>query len=220
MKLSKETLSIFKNFSNINTNLTINPGNKLTTISAGKNIIAEAVITESFPCDFGIYDLNEFLGAMSLFNDPELEFEDRCVLIKEDRNNIRYYSAAPGILTPVPTIKQFPESDIDFTLSSHMISQIQRVASILKVTDFSIIGNYDIISVSVGDKANSTANSFNSEIGTTDKTFKINFKVENLRLIPDDYKVSIGAKKIARFQSNSKQLTYFVATELDSTFEF
>lgn len=220
MKISKETLSIFKNFSGINTNLTLKPGDKITTISSGKNIIAEAIVNETFPTDFGIYDLNEFLGALSLFSDPDLIFNDKFVTIKEGKNGIKYFSAATNVLTTVPTIKAFPDVDIEFSLTGSMLNQIQRVSSILKVNDFSVIGDGSIITVSVGDKTNPTGNNFSSEIGETDKTFRANFKVENIRLMPGDYVVSIGAKKISRFVSTSQQLTYFSALELDSSFEF
>lgn len=220
MKLSKDTLNIIKNFASINSNLTIKGGNKLTTVSPQKNILAEVVLEESFPIDFGIYDLNEFLGAMSLFESPDLEFNDKYVSIKENKNNVKYFAASPGVLTAVPTIKPFPDPDVEFNLSAQMLNQIQRVASILKVADFSVIGDGQNISVSVGDKSNPTGNSFNSEIGETDKNFKVNFKVENLKMLPGDYKVSIGGKKISRFQAHGVNLVYYCAIELDSTFDF
>ena len=92
MKLSKDTLTLFKNFSTINSNLSLKPGQGITTISAHRNIMAEAHIAESIPVEFGIYDLNEFLGAMSLFESPDLEFTDKYVTIKEGKNGIRYLS--------------------------------------------------------------------------------------------------------------------------------
>ena len=220
MNLNKDTLAVFKNFSNINSNLTINAGNKLTTISVHKNIIAEAVLSESFPADFGIYDLSEFLGAMSLFENPELDFSDKYVLIKEGRNSVKYFAADSNILTKIPTLKAFPAPDIEFDLTGQMLNQIQRVASILRVADFSIIGDGEVVMVSVGDKTNPTSNTFSSEIGTTDKTFKINFKVENLKMMPGDYHVAIGGKKLSRFQAANQQLVYYVALELDSSFDF
>lgn len=220
MKLTKDTLAIFKNFATVNTNLTLKPGSKLTTISSGKNIIAEVTVSESFPSEFGIYDLNEFLGAMSLFQDPELDFKEKYVTIKEGKHGVKYYGAAAGILTAVPTIKTFPTPDIEFDLTSGMLNQIQRVASILKVSDFSVVGDGSTVCVSVGDKSNPTGNSFNSEIGVTDKSFKVNFKVENLKMMPGDYRVAIGGKKISRFQATGAQLVYYVAIELDSTFDF
>lgn len=220
MKLSKDTLSVFKNFANINSNLSIKAGSKLTTISSGKNIIAEAVVAEEFPSDFGIYDLSEFLGALSLFESPDLEFSDKYVTIKEGKNGVKYFAADQSVLTTVPNIKQFPTADIEFDLPGQMLVQLQRVSSILRVSDFSLIGDGEKITVTVGDKSNPTGNTFDSEIGTTDKTFKVNFKVENLKMMPGDYRVSIGGKKISRFKAVNTDLVYYVAIELDSTFDF
>lgn len=220
MKLSKDTLALFKNFASINSNLTIKAGNKLTTISSGKNIMAETVVSEQFPIDFGIYDLNEFLGAMSLFETPELEFSDKYVTVKEGKNSVRYFAANQSVLTAVPNVKQFPAADIEFDLSSQMLTQVQRVASILKVSDISFVGDGETVTVNVGDKSNPTGSSFDSEIGVTDKTFKVKFKVENLKMMTGDYRVSIGGKKISRFQATNQQLMYYVAIELDSSFDF
>ena len=61
MKLSKETLSVLKNFATINGNILIKTGNRLSTISAQKNVMASTTVSENFDSDFGIYDLNEFL---------------------------------------------------------------------------------------------------------------------------------------------------------------
>ena len=220
MQLSKETVALFKNFSNINSSLPIKAGSKVSTISTGKNIIAEAIVSENFPIDFGIYDLSEFLGALSLFDTPELEFSDKFVTIKEGKNGVKYFAADPSVITAVPTVKQFPAIDIEFDITSQMLTQIQRVASILGVPDFSVVGDGKSMVISVGDKSNPTGNSFESEIGDNDKSFRVNFKVENLKMMAGDYRVAIGGKKISRFVAHGQQLTYFVALELDSTFNW
>ncbi len=72
--ISKATLGILKNFSSINSNLLVRPGNKISTITPGKNMMAEATVEETFDVEFGIWDLNKFLGVLSLFSDPVLEF--------------------------------------------------------------------------------------------------------------------------------------------------
>ena len=76
------------------------------------------------------------------------------------------------------------------------------------------------MSVVVGDKKNATGNSYSATVGSTDKSFKVNLKVENLKMLPGDYNVSISSKKISRFQSPSTDLVYYVAVEADSTFDF
>jgi len=219
MKLSKETVALFKNFAGINSNLLLKSGNKLATISAQKNVMADATVTETFP-DFGIYDLNEFLGAMSLFDDPELDFQNKYVSIKQGSMNIKFFAADATVLTAPQKAITFPEAEINFNVSAAMLSMIQKTASVLRAADVSIIGDGSAITVVVADKKNATGNSFSEPVGTTDKTFKVNLKVENLKMLPGDYEVSISSKKISRFKSPSSDLVYYVAVEADSTFDF
>ena len=76
MKLSNETIGVLKNFGSINQNLVIKEGNIMTTMSAMKNIVAKADVTETFPREVAIYDLNEFLSSLSLFAEPVLDFQE------------------------------------------------------------------------------------------------------------------------------------------------
>jgi ribosomal protein L28 len=218
MKLSKETVSLFKNFAGINSNLLLKSGNKLATISAQKNVMSDATVSETFP-DFGIYDLNEFLGAMSLFDDPELDFSDKYVTIKQGNSSIKYFAAEPSVLTAPQKSITFPAHEVEFNMSAAMLNMIHRTASVLRATDLSIVGDGSTITAVVGDKKNATGNSFSEPVGSTDKKFKVNLKVENLKMLPGDYTVSISSKKISRFKGTG-DLVYYVAVEADSTFEF
>jgi len=219
MKLSKETTALIKNFAGINSNLLLKSGNKLATISAQKNVMADATVGETFP-DFAIYDLNEFLGAMSLFDDPELDFQEKYVSIKQGGMNIKFFAADPSVLVAPQKAITFPDAEINFNLSSANLNMIHKTASVLRAADVSIVGDGSKITAVVGDKKNATGNSFSETIGETDKSFKVNLKVENLKMLPGDYSVSISSKKISRFKSPSSDLVYYVAVEADSTFDF
>ena len=89
MKLSKETLAIIKNYASINSNLLIKPGNKLSTIAVGSTILSTSTVTDNFDKEFPIYDVNEFLSALSLFEDPDLEFSDKYVTISQGKGSIK-----------------------------------------------------------------------------------------------------------------------------------
>ena len=219
MKLSKETVALFKNFAGINSNLLLKSGSKLATISGQKNVMADVTVTETFP-DFGIYDLNEFLGAMSLFDDPDLDFQDKYVSIRQGSSNIKFYAADASVLTAPQKAITFPDAEINFNMSAAMLNMISKTASVLRASDVSIVGDGSTITVVVGDKKNATGNSFSESVGTTDKTFKVNLKVENLKMLPGDYAVSISSKKISRFKSVAGDLVYYVAVEADSSFDF
>jgi ribosomal protein L28 len=196
----------------------IKSGAKVATISAQKNVMADTTVAESFPVDFGIYDLNEFLGAMSVFEDPDLEFTEKFVTIKQNGRAIKYFGAAPDVLVAPTKSITFPDAEINFELTAEQLDMVRRAAGVLRSDDLSIIGDGSIITAVVGDKKNATGNSFSEQVGTTDKSFKVNLKVENLKMLPGNYSVSISSKKISRFKS-AGNLVYYVAVEADSTFE-
>ncbi len=220
MKLSKETVGVLKNFAGINSNLLIKEGSKLSTISAQKNVMASVSVPEVFDSEFAIYDLNEFLGALSLFEDPDLEFSEKSVRIKQGGNSIRYYAADAGTLT-VPPAKQIqlPSEDVTFNLDASTLAMIQRTASVLHSADVSVVGDGSKMKIVVADKKNAAANAYEVALAETDKNFKVNLKVDNLKMIPGNYSVTISNKKISRFQATGSDLIYFVAVEADSTFE-
>ena len=93
MKLSNETREVLKNFASINSNLLVKAGNKIATMSAMRNIVALATIEETFEREFAIYDLNEFLAALSLFKKPVLDFKEKYMMIAEEgsKKSIKYY---------------------------------------------------------------------------------------------------------------------------------
>lgn len=219
MQLSKETLTLIKNFATINGSLMIKKGNKLSTISEGKNVMAEATIEETFPLDFGIYDLNEFLNVVSLFPNTDLDFSEKYVMVSEGGNSrIKYFAAGEGIVKSAPNTIKFPEPEITFDLESAQLAMIQRVSSALKTSDVIITGDGSNLRVVVADKKNDTSNAYDVTLGTTDLTFKANLKIENIKVLPGDYEVAISKKKISRFKNKSTNLTYYIAIESDSEF--
>jgi len=219
MKLSKSATAIIKNFSSINGSIMLKAGNKLATISEGKNVMAEAVVEDDFPIDFGIYDLNEFLNVVSLFPNTELEFTEKCVLVSDGGSNkIKYFAAGEGIVKAAPTNIRFPDPEIEFALDASQLAMIIKTASVLKSSDVSFVGADGKLSVLVADKKNDTSNAYSVDIGDCEQTFVCNLKVDNLKFLTGDYAVAISSKKITRFKNTQMDLTYYVAAESDSSF--
>lgn len=220
MKISKDTLSVLRSFSSINGSLMLQEGNVIATIAESNNIFAMTEVPETFPIQFGIYDLNEFLSIVSVFKeDAEFDFKEKFVTISDGTTNrIKYYSAGSGIVKTPPSSIKFPEPEITFDLEQSTFDTLRKVASTLKTSDVSIIGDSGELKIVITDKKNSTANSFESSIGSTEHNFKINFRIENLKLFPGNYSVAISSKKISRFINKDVTLTYYIAVEADSTF--
>ena len=221
MKLSDSTLSLLKNFSNINQSILFKQGTRLRTISVMKNILAEATIGEEFPKDFGIYDLGQFLNGLSLHNSPELDFqEDNYVVIKEGRSRSKYFFADPQVIvTPPEKQMNLPSEDVSFELSTDQLDKLLKAAAIYQLPDLSVVGGNGVVKIVVRDKKNDTSNDFSITVGETDKQFSFNFKVENIKILPGNYEVVVSSKLLSRFRSKNQDLTYFIALEPDSTFE-
>ena len=219
MILTKETLTLIKNFAGINGSLMLQPGCRLATISEGKNVMAESSIVEDFPMNFGIYDLNEFLNVVALFPTTQLDFSEKYALVSDGGSSrIKYFAAGSGIVKSAPTTIKFPEADVEFKLEAAQLAMILRTASVLKASDLSMTGDGNALRVVVSDKKNDTSNAYDVAIGDTGATFKVNLKIENLKMLPGDYDVAISKKKISRFRSTTGDLTYYVAVESDSEF--
>ncbi len=220
MKLSDNTLTILKNFAGINNSILVKEGNRLRTISVAKNILAEADITEEFPRDFAIYDLNQFLNGLSLHQDPDLDFkEDSYLSIKEGKRRVKYFFADPNvIISPPEKDIQLPSQDVCFQLDSASLEKLVKAAAVYQLPDLSAIGEAGVVKLVVRDKKNDTSNEYAIVVGETDQEFTFNFKVENIKILPGSYEVVISSKLLSRFQNTGFDVTYYIALEPDSTF--
>ena len=224
MKLSEHTISVLKNFASINQNLVIKEGSELQTMSAMKNIVARSGVEENFPKEVAIYDLNEFLAALSLFSSPVLEFDEQYVTIKEESNptnSLKYFYSDPSVVqSPSKTITM-PSEDITFELSSGDLSKMKRASAVIGAPDM-VLENTDEPFKSILnaiDKRNDTANNYSLDISTNgDGQFKFYFKVENLKLMDGSYDVSVSSRNISNFKSKNSDVEYWIALEPESTY--
>lgn len=219
MKLSKPTINLLRNFASISTNILLKPGNKIMTVAANKTAFAAAEIEETFDVEFGIYDLNEFLGVLSIFEDPDLTFTEKSLTISEGKNRIRYMPAdAEVLIYPKKEPKFSDDPEAEFVLSAQQLSQIIKASSVLKVPFMTIKADGKKIVVLVHDKSNPNTNQFAIDVeADTDKTFDMHIKVESLKMIPEEYKVLVSSAKVCKFIGDKK--TYSVTGETDSSFE-
>ncbi len=222
MKLSKQTLDILKNFSGINSNLHIVPGHDQVTVSPMKNIMVEASMEEDFPVEFAIWDLSKFLGTLSLFEDPELEFHEKHVTISSGSTNVVYHYAEPKLVKGCRPDREFnmPETVIHFDLSNREFVELQRASAVLRLPDLCITdndGSIDLISL---DKNDVTSNRYSISVSddVPDASFKMYLKSEYLKLLPGDYSVGISDKVVSRFAHSDIDLTYYIALDSDSVY--
>jgi hypothetical protein len=218
MKLSNGTINVLKNFSTINQNLVIKEGSDISTMSAMKNIVAKAKVEEDFTKEFAIYDLNEFLSALSLFGTPDLDFQDDYVVITEEGSakSLKYWYSDPSVVTTPTKDITMPSNEVKFDFSSDSLAEITKAASVIGAPDMVLEKG----KLRVTDKKNTTANDYATELDVpeSDVDYKFWFKVENLKLLPGSYSVEVSSKNISRFSNSNVDIEYFIALEPESSY--
>ena len=215
MKIEPKTLSVMKNFSGINPSLLFRAGNVLTTVSPTRSVLAKARIDQTFEKQFAIYDLSRFIGVMSLFDNPDLEFGDKSVRMKSEGRELEYkYADVNNIIVPPEKDLTLPPPDVQFRMTAAHLMDIQRALGALGMPEIAVVGDRDTLWLQVTDSKNLNGDSFRIRLGTTDKKFHLVFKAENLKLIQQDYDVEITSKGMSHFTGTTViDVEYWVALE-------
>ena len=223
VKLSPETLAILKIASAINKSLAFKAGNEIKTVSATGAIVMEATITESFPADFAVYELNKLLGVLALpaFKDAELVFEDGVdthMMIKAGSSKIKYfYSAEEFAQHPGKSIV-LPKVDVEFNLTRETLENFEKAAAALghKFIKFKV-EDKNLFLVAT-DPTQDTSNDYIVDMGAVDaEDFEASIKLENLKLVPGDFNVKLlkmGGRGISQWEHLTRKIKTFIGLEL------
>ena len=221
MKISESTISILRNFSDINANILFTPGKTLQTMSTMKNIMAKADVEENFESEFGVYDLPEFLRALDSFQQPVLNFNGSANLkIKDEKSSLsaRYAFADKSTLRYPTKVISMPDKTVTFTLKDSDWESVKKLYTNLSLPDIAIKGENGKIKLVALDKKNSNSNESSIVVGESDLEFTAYIKAENMKIIPGDYDVALSKAKIAHFINRKVKVQYWIALEADSTF--
>ena len=221
MKISGNTLEVLQNFSSINNGITDNIGNEIKTISPMKNIFGKATVEDNFTSEFSVYDLPEFLATISLLgSDAEFEFGDNSVNISGNGASATYnYAESSMIIAPPEKDITMPNPEIVFDISTELLSKLQKASAVLSLPDLVLESNGTVVTLTVRDKKNPTTNNFSEVIMDGDgQTYSMNFKMENIKVVKDEYTVYVSSKGLSHFVAKNKGLEYFIALEPDSVF--
>lgn len=213
MQISDETLAVLKNFSSINPSVMFKPGQVIRTISPQKTVMAAATVEEDFTQSAAIYDLSRFLSTLSLFTNPDVDFQAEKFVIKSGRSRVNYtYASESMIITPPD--RDIPiEGEVNIQVKWEDLQNVIRAAGVLSLGEIAFIGDGTTISLAAVDSKNPTADKYDVTVAenvTTDP-FEMLIKVENLKLMPADYDVSLSTKGLAHFKSNKVQ--YWIAVQ-------
>ena len=221
MKLSNETIEILENFSKINPNLRIKEGSPLQTVGVPATIFARATVSESFPIDYGIYDLKQFLNTVAMFKNPELNFsQDVLDIVDSEDDSIRtkYYAADESILTKIPNIKNLPSPDAMFTLTGANIKRLERASSTLGCNNLKIHSEGGKVLAVIYDKSGAIKNTFTVVLNDDymGSEFDARIDIKKMIIIEGDYTCSYYTGKCVHFKHNTKDVEYLISVEANT----
>lgn len=224
VKLSQDTLNLLKIAASINKSLAFKEGNDIKTISASGNVVMEAVVTETFPCDFAVYELNKLLGVLALpaFKDAELIFEDDVdthMVIKAGTSKIKFFFSPNDFVQHPGKPITLPNVNVEFMLQKDVLENFEKAAAAL---------GHKAMKIKVEDKklyliATSaeidTSNDYIVDMGDNEADdFEASIRLENLKLVSGDFTVQLLKKSgrgIAKFSHLTRKINSFVGLELE-----
>lgn len=219
MKFSDRTLTILKSFASINKSIIMKPGNILKTVTPEKTLIAIANIEDDIPEQAVIYDLSRFLSILSLHEDPDVQFNDRYFTISEgDKKKTKYVYADPSmVIAPPDKELSIPSEDVKVNVVWSDLQSVLKAAGVLQFEEIAFVGEDGKCFLRAIDSKNASADAYGVEIGTTNDRFTIIVKTDNLKLLPQDYEVTLCAKGISYFKGSD--VSYYVGVDTKSKYE-
>jgi hypothetical protein len=220
MKLEAKTVEILSNFCSISPSMLFKEGNVLSTVSPNKTVLAKATVPNNFPKKFAIYDLSRLLGAVSHAKGGELSFEDNNYYVRNTELNSEFklnYTPENNIKVPPEKGITLPSVDVTFKLKSSILKDVIKGGGSQALPEVAFFGNGSDILLQAFDVKDPSSSHYSVKVGTTDKNFRIVFKIENITKILDgEYNVSISSKGISYFKGDN--IEYWIAVETTSTY--
>lgn len=209
MKISENSLQILKNFSQFNKSILIRQGNVISTIHKDKNFFARATVEETFPVEFAIYELYDFIGVISIFEQPDYDFQDKMVYISEGKSKIRYRYTDSSMILSAPAKKiELPDVAFEFELKKSDLQSLSKSLSILDLPEFVLQGDGENVTLFTANSRDMESDQFQISVGQSEHEFRYFFPRDYVNLIMKDYTVKVSSVGLVEFHSDN--LSYYI----------
>lgn len=213
--MKKDTIEILNNFAGINTGMLFRPGNVIRSLSGARTVFARATVDEEFPREFAIYDLPEFLNTLAMFKEPEVSYEDNYIKITGDGSSVKYHYSAPNVIVSPPDKDPAFRGDtpvLAFKMTRQILANIDKASGVLRLKEVRFDGEAGIITVFNRDNS---GNEYKIEMKDQVGTGSALFSVASLKMLPDDYDVTID-DVAGHFKAPGDSLAYVVVREAET----
>lgn len=215
MKLTTATINILKNYATINQGMVVNKDQPVYTKTVSNSLLARCVFSDLNET-FALYDISGYLQTLSLFDDPDIQFNEKSMKISDGiQNTTRHYSSIDVIDYPeqeqIDGIEAVTKDFVtDFVLSGEQLSKILKASAVMKFDTLTFESNGENIQGKLSDRTNCTADTYDLDLGLCEREFTVEIFVENLKFLPASYNVFV-CDELVCFKNDTLDLTYWVA---------
>jgi hypothetical protein len=217
MKLSEKTLEILRNYATINPSMLFKQGNVISTIThPAKHVYSKAVVEETFPRDFAIYDLSRFLATLSLVSNPNIVnfTSEQLVINGDDGSEVLYTFSEPTMING-SSYKDIPIVSPVAKFSLDNVMQIIKACNVMQLPNVIVEISGGKGNIYAGDAKKANRDAYKVNIGRFDPNIecRCSFEIEKLKLLPRQYECTIGQD--SRFiHFKNEKLEYFIACDM------
>lgn len=229
MKLSKETIDILKKVYEVNQSVKFVKDEDIIKVKSTDNsLLMHAPIDDTFPRDFHVYDLREFLSVLSIIPEPKLDFsDDKFLKVSSDDGNqkLRYLEADPQFVQSYTDKEpKLPGIDFEVVVSADKFSSVMKAAQTMKLDNVGFISDGETITLSAFNKNNGdskTTNNFSIDLADADAVFEMFYKIDmqniGVLLGEGDLTFEVSSKKISKVATQTGK-TFWIAMNANSSY--
>jgi hypothetical protein len=143
-------------------------------------------------------------------------------MLSNGKNKIQYFYCDPRTIRKRDTSRtiHLPTEDIVFELPKQTLQNLIKAASVLQLPFIVIEPANGNVLMSAANPNNPTSNKVTYEVGETDREdFKMLLNFEYMKMLPDDYDVTISSSRLTHWRSRNRPVEYFIACEKNSEFK-
>ena len=219
MKISRDTINVLKNFSNINGSIMLKKGNNIVTVSPQRNIFANYSSAEDFPEQIPLYDLNDLISSLNLFETPECSFKKNHMIISDGKQKIKYVYSDEQTVSEAPSIGEdkLANPTSSFSITNETWSQLMKAANVINANVISFKKAGDEFKLISFNNKDPDSNKYEIDLPELDYDgdFDVVLLVENIKMLANDYEISMY-DNFVRFQAPAERIEYIIASESES----
>ena len=234
ISLSPSTLNILRNFAQIDSAISISPGNLITIRNGNVNSIqARATVEETFPVPFAVHDLNQWLSILTLHRgaEPDIEFGERSMRISytgdqhTDVGEVEYFYSDPTLIVAPDPAPPTTTSLFSFQLKQRDIATIEKTSAVLSSTLLNVTGDGEGVYMTLRQSVDDTSqHSYRKRVGSSSVAFQMALKMDLFKLLPQTYEVHLAQahtkanRKVYVFLFESPTINYLMAADVGSVY--